>query len=69
MNAVRELADELDAVGLRPMGTNMLHEAQEILSMKVAALQRLQRENDNAINQGTHDEVITMAARQATDVG
>lgn len=49
MNALRELADELDRAGLRPMGTTVLHEAHEMVSMKVAALQRLTRENDNGL--------------------
>lgn len=47
IESLRELADELDRVGLRPLGTTALNEAREFSSMCVAALQRLQRSNDN----------------------
>lgn len=44
---LRDFADQLDAAGLRPMGTTALNEAREVQSMLLAALQRLERENDN----------------------
>lgn len=47
ITALRELADELDRVGLRPLGTTALNEAREFSSLMVAALQRLERANDN----------------------
>ena len=49
---VREFADQLDAVGLRPLGTTALHEARELESMLVAALRRLEA-NDNSTGQDT----------------
>jgi hypothetical protein len=44
---LRDFADQLDAAGLRPLGTTALHEAREIESMLLAAMQRLDRANDN----------------------
>lgn len=47
IDSLRELADELDRVGLRPLGTTALNEAREFSSLMVAALQRLETSNDN----------------------
>lgn len=47
IDALRELADQLDAVGLRAFGTGALNAAREFTSLKVAALQRLETANDN----------------------
>ena len=46
--ALREFADELDAAGLRSLGTSALHEASEVSAMLVAARRRLERANDNS---------------------
>lgn len=54
---LREFADELDAVGLRPLGTTALNEAREIQSLLVAAMQRLERANDNESTKGKDDDV------------
>ena len=51
INALRELADELDACGLRAYGTGALNAGREFSSLMVAALQRLERSNDNGTNQ------------------
>jgi hypothetical protein len=48
IDALRELADELDRVGLRAYGTGALNAGREFSSLMVAALQRLERSNDNA---------------------
>lgn len=45
--ALHELADELDACGLRGYGTSVLGEARELQSMQLAAIGRLARANDN----------------------
>ena len=47
IDALRELADELDACGLRAYGTGALNAGREFSSLMVAALQRLERSNDN----------------------
>lgn len=47
IEAQRELADELDAAGLRPMATSVLNEAREFSSMQLCAMQRLATTNDN----------------------
>lgn len=54
---LREFADELDAAGLRPLGTTALNEAREISSLLVTALQRLERANDNESTKGKDDDV------------
>lgn len=58
INALRELADELDAVGLRAWGTGALNAGRELTSLMVAAQQRLERANDNETktNQGLAHE-------------
>ena len=53
IDALRDLADELDAAGLRPLGTTALNEAREFSAMMAAALQRLETSNDNQT--GKHD--------------
>lgn len=47
IEALRELADELDAVGLRAWGTGALNAGREFTSLMVAAQQRLDKANDN----------------------
>jgi hypothetical protein len=54
VTALRELADELDAAGLRPMATSVLNEAREFSSMQLCAMQRLQTSNDNQSGE-SHD--------------
>jgi hypothetical protein len=51
INALHELADELDRVGLRAFGTGVLNAAREFSALMANALQRLERANDNATNQ------------------
>ena len=47
MAAMADYADELDALGLRALGTTVLNERREFSSMQMAAIQRLTKANDN----------------------
>lgn len=53
INATAQLADALDEAGLRSLGTGVLNDRRQFTSLMVAAMQRLNTENDNQTNQGT----------------